>query len=139
MSDTLDDRVSNLEIMMSELPQIMNLRQERLENHMRDNAARFDEMGGRLNLLDRQMGMLVRDVRDLRGGVTRQLIAQDERISELKTDVTELKAGVTELKAGVTELKADVTELKADVTELKSGVTDLKTGVALILARLPPV
>ena len=62
------------------MPQLMNIR--------------FDEINGRLNLLDRQASLLLRDLRDIRAGVTRQLIAQDQEIAIIKTDIATLNTFV---------------------------------------------
>jgi hypothetical protein len=70
MDKTIEERVDDLESIYTDLPQLMN--------------ARFDEVNSRLNLLDRQSATLIRDLRDVRGGVTRQLIAQDVEIANLK-------------------------------------------------------
>ena len=78
MIPTLEERVTDLEKLYTDLPEIMNLRFSRVETALRENATRFDEIAGRLNLLDTQMGMMIRDMRDLRGGVTRQLVGQDD-------------------------------------------------------------
>ena len=137
MPDTIEKRVLDLENLMSEIPEILNLRNERFENAMRENTSRFDEMGGRLNLLDRQMGMMVRDMRELRGAVTRQLIAQDERLAKIEGEVAGLKSDVAALKSEVASLKSDVSSLKSDVSTLKSDVADMKATLALILERLP--
>ena len=118
MEATIEKRVTDLEALIIDLPEIMNFLFERVETALRDHAARFDEMGGRLNLLDKQMGMVLRDVRDMRGGVTRQLMAQDGEIAAIKDDVSVLKADVAELKADVLGLKTDVSVLKTDVKSI---------------------
>jgi hypothetical protein len=69
MSKTIDERVEDLESIYGDLPSLLNLR--------------LDEVNGRLNLVDRQMAAMLRDMRDLRGGVTRQLIEQDKQIAAL--------------------------------------------------------
>ena len=80
MELTRDKRVAALENLITDLPEIINFRMERIDTALRKNATRFDEISGRLNLHDKQAGMLMRDMRGLRGGVTRMLVAQDEAI-----------------------------------------------------------
>ena len=123
MEVTIEKRVTDMEHIISDIPVIMNYRFERFDTALRDHNARFDEINGRLNLLDQQMSMMLRDMRDLRGGVTRMLVAQDQEIATIKTDV-----------AG---LKTDVAGLKTDVAGLKVDVAEIKAAVHLILARLP--
>ncbi len=124
MEVTIEKRVADMELIIGDIPQIMNYRFERFDTAFRDHTARFDEISGRLNLLDKQMGMLLRDMRDLRGGVTRLLVAQDEEIASVKTSVT----GLT----------TDVAELKADVAVLKTDMSEVKSALHQILARLSP-
>ena len=50
------------------------------------------DMAVRIGLLDRRMSTLVRDVRDLRGGVTRQLTAQDAELAAMKGQIADLAA-----------------------------------------------
>lgn len=130
MEVTIEKRVTDMEHIISDIPVIMNYRFERFDTALRDHNARFDEINGRLNLLDQQMSMMLRDMRDLRGGVTRMLIAQDAEIASLKADVAGLKTDVAGLRSDVTGLKTDVSGLKADVAEIKSAIH-------LILTRLP--
>lgn len=144
MEVTIEKRVTDMEHIISDIPVIMNYRFERFDTALRDHNARFDEINGRLNLLDQQMSMMLRDMRDLRGGVTRMLIAQDAEIASLKADMAGLKTDVAGLKTDVSGLKADVAGLTTDVAGLRSDVAGLKTDVAeiksaihLILARLP--
>jgi len=87
MIKTIEDRVDDLESIYGDMPSLLNLR--------------FDEVNGRLNLLDRQMAALIRDVRDMRGGVTRQLIEQDKEIVLLKEQITLLNSKLDEQSASL--------------------------------------
>lgn len=129
MVDTIDKRLGDLEAIVTDLPELLNLRLERIDVALRDNAARFDEMSGRMNLLDKQMGMLIRDLRDMRGGVTRQLVEQDKRLAtmEQRLDALEQRFGAIEQRFSALEqrfgaMETDVSTLKADSTEIKSDV-----------------
>jgi predicted nuclease with TOPRIM domain len=53
--------------------------------------AQLSELSGRFNLMDRQIAALTRDVRDLRGGITRHLVEQGKRLTamEARLDTTE--------------------------------------------------
>jgi prefoldin subunit 5 len=100
----LDRRMTSLETYCWELPTLINSRNDRFESE-------FSDLRNRLQHLDRSMSAMQMDMRDLRGGVTRQLIAQDQVIQELKADVTIIKADVGTLKADVGTLKAGIAEL----------------------------
>jgi len=78
MADTFEQRIKDLEDLMFDLPNILNLRLESL-------GASHSEITARLGLIDKQGGMIQRDMRDLRGGVTRQLVEQDKRLSAIET------------------------------------------------------
>lgn len=92
MTDTLEKRVGDLEALVGDIPEMINLRLERIDSVLQAHTARFDEMAGRLNLLDRQMGMITRDMRDMRGGVTRQLVEQDNRLASIERKLDEILA-----------------------------------------------
>ena len=138
MADTLEGRVQEIEDLIADIPQMMSLRLESLTAAQQDASAR-------IGLLDKQMAMMMREMRDLRGGVTRMLVAQDAEIAAIKADVTEFKAGlasikgdVTEFKAGLAGIKGDVTEFKAGLASIKGDVSEMKVALHMILARLPP-
>ncbi len=73
MTDTIDKRVSDLEDLLADIPQMLSLRLEGITAAQQESTAR-------IGFLDKQMAMLIRDVRDMRSGVTRQLKVQDERL-----------------------------------------------------------
>ncbi len=120
MIPTLEERVTDLEKLHTDLPEIMNLRFSRVETALRENATRFDEIAGRLNLLDTQMGMMIRDMRDLRGGVTRQLVGQDGRLATMETRLTAVE-----------------TQVAALATLMETRLTPIEEKLDAILARLP--
>ncbi|MEQ1697771.1 MAG: hypothetical protein ABL901_18220 [Hyphomicrobiaceae bacterium] len=113
MTKTIDERVDDLESIYGDLPSLLNLR--------------LDEVNGRLNLLDRQMAAMIRDMRDLRGGVTRQLIEQDKQIAALRSEVAALHDKVAALNERFAALN--------DKFDEKIGALDAKLDA--ILARLP--
>ena len=73
----LEKRMINAEDLIADLPHTMNLRLETIVGAQHEVAAR-------LGLMDKQLSILVRDVRDMRGGVTRQLAEQDKRLNQLE-------------------------------------------------------
>lgn len=120
---TLDERVSDLEEIVGDIPHLLNTRLELIQSNQQ-------EANARLNFLDRQMGMILREIRDMRGGVTRQLMEQDKRIASMAQDISGLKSDVGDLKSDVSGLKSDVSGLKSDVTGLKSEFSGLKSNVS---------
>ena len=163
MEHTIEKRVSDMEALINDIPHILNLRLERFDTSFYENAKRFDEVNARLNLIDKQFNMLTSDMRDLRSGVTRQLIAQDKAIAELRTEVqvfkTMTEGQFTQLQDRMArmemaqdalraELKSDIAELKAEMkremnamrVEFKSEMAAMQSAMAgkldLIIAKL---
>jgi chromosome segregation ATPase len=130
MLKPLEQRVEDLEDIVADIPALVNLR---LENMISNQQ----EANDRIALLDRQIATLTRDVRDLRGGVTRQLKAQDVEIAEVKATVMDVNTRLTRVEADVAVLKTDVAALKTDVASLSTGIATVQVGIDEILARLP--
>lgn len=86
-------------------------------------TASQQDASARIGLLEKQMAMVMREMRDLRGGVTRMLVAQDAEIAAIKADVAGMRAQIGRIEADVTETMADVSEMNATMKA--------------ILARLP--
>lgn len=76
MSDTVEKRLSDVENLVWDIPNILNTRFARFEAALADNTTR-------LASLERTIASLQTDMRDLRGGVTRQLIEQDRRLADI--------------------------------------------------------
>ena len=62
----IEQRVENLKDLVCDLPQLLNLRMDSLTTTQHDMATR-------ISLLDMQMSVLKRNVRDMRGSVTPSL------------------------------------------------------------------
>ena len=95
LTKTLDEHVTDLETIYTDLPEIMNLRFERFN-------AQASEINSRLGLMDKQFAALTRDVRDLRSGMTAQLRllieAQRSQGEELRKQGEELRKQGEELR-----------------------------------------
>ena len=122
MLKPLEQRVDDLEDLIADIPHMINLRLENLLSAMH-------ETNTRIALIDRQVGGFVRDIRDLRGGVTRQLIAQDKEIAEIKAKVSGIEGKVSGIEGKVSGIEGKVSGLEAK----------LDAGFAELLARLPKV
>ena len=125
MLKPLEQRVDDLEDIIADIPNLVNKRLETI-------VLNQHEANDRIALLDRQMSGLMRDIRDMRGGVTRQLIGQDQEIAEIKARVIKLEADIGGLQNDVAGLKSDVATLKSDVATLMSDVATMKSDVATI-------
>lgn len=86
MSDVKEPerRVAQLESFYTDIPEMMNLRLDR-------NDAAHAEHSARLSIIDKQLAALTRDVRDMRGGITRQLMGQDQRLTAIEQRLTALE------------------------------------------------
>ena len=71
--EALTKRVENMEDLIADIPVLLNARLETI-------AAGYNETSARLVVIDKQLATLTRDLRDMRGAVTRQLLGQDERL-----------------------------------------------------------
>lgn len=83
MSDIIEKRVTDVENLVWEIPSLLNTRFARFETALADNTAR-------LASLERTIASMLTDVRDLRGGVTRQLVAQDQRLASIEAQLGEI-------------------------------------------------
>lgn len=118
MNETIEGRVGeverrlgNIEDLIVDLPQVINLRLETI-------VAAQRETSGRMNLMEQQLALLSRDVRDMRGGVTRMLVAQDKRLDEMSSRQDEMSSRIEKLKYEMSGIKAQLTSLTDAVTRL---------------------
>ena len=94
MSDVeeLERRVVELENFYTDIPEMLNLRLDR-------NDAAHAEHSARLSIIDKQLAALTRDVRDMRGGVTRQLTGQDQRLTAMEQRLTAIERRQSNIEA----------------------------------------
>ena len=104
MTENLDKRVADLEALIADLPELLNVRFQRVDATLSEFTARF-------NLLDKQMAMLVRDMRDLRGGVTSQLVEQDKRLTAIEQKLDGHDRRLAAMESDVAAIRADVKEI----------------------------
>ena len=83
--EALTKRVEQMEDLIADIPVMLNLRLETI-------AGGYTETGARLAVIDKELANLTRDVRDMRGAVTRQLIAQDERLRSMEAKLETVSA-----------------------------------------------
>ncbi|MGE0627243.1 MAG: hypothetical protein AB7O43_05410 [Hyphomicrobiaceae bacterium] len=99
--EDLDRRLIDVEGLVTDLPEMINLRFERI-------VTTLSEVTAGLNIADKQTATLTRDVRDLRGAVTRQLLAQDERLTAMEAKLTKMGAQQTTIEAKIDQILAVV-------------------------------
>lgn len=96
MTEILAQRVRDVEELIYDIPQLLEARlnnvavasQEtgsRLASLERQVSAASQEASSRITLLERQMAQMLREVRDMRGGVTAQLVAHDRKIAGVES------------------------------------------------------
>lgn len=90
MNDTLEKRVTDVENLVWEIPNLLNTRFTRFEAALADNTAR-------LTSLERTITSVLTDVRDLRGGVTRQLVEQDKRLAAMEGRLAGIEGQLAEI------------------------------------------
>ena len=111
MTDLLEKRVSEIETLVWEIPNLLNIRFARFETEVASLRGAIVDNTGRLVSMERAMSMLQIDMRDLRGGVTRQLVAQDERIAELGQQFKELRTEFGGMKSDIGGIKQTLEEI----------------------------
>ena len=104
LTKTLDERVSDLETIYTDLPEILNLRFDALR-------AQASETTSRLGLMDNLISTLTRDLRDMRSGMTGQLrlILDEQRKQgeEIRKQGEEIRKQGEEMK----EIKTALAEI----------------------------
>ncbi len=123
MTDQLEQRVTDIEDLIADIPQMVSLRMESLQGSQQETSAR-------IGLIDKQLSMVLREMRDLRGGVTRQLVEQDKRLAamERRLDALEIRFDA---------MIARLDTLDVELREVRSAIGALDSKLDLILARLP--
>ena len=87
---TTEERVNELESLVWDLPNLLNTRLARIDAELASLRAAIADNTTRLASLERIMTALQTDMRDLRGGVTRQLVEQDRRLITMADQLTEI-------------------------------------------------
>ena len=125
----LEQRVHELETLVWEIPNILNLRFDRFDGESRAMRTAVDDNTSRLILLERSLGLMQIDMRDLRGGVTQMLIAQDRTIADLKSKVGEIYGQIGEMLGQVDEMRGQLGEMLSQVGEMRGKVGEMGSQV----------
>lgn len=125
MSD-VEKRLNELESLVWDLPNLIDLRLGRVESS-------YAEVSGRLSRIDRTLVVLQTDMRDLRGGVTRQLVAQDARLARMEERIARMEARIERMEGPLVGIEKQMVELKSELSGLKESTSAM---LAAILAKL---
>ena len=82
MADVIEKRLTDLETLVWDIPNLLNARFTRFDTEFVSLRGALTDMTSRVAALERTMTGLQTDMRDLRGGVTRQLIEQDKQLKD---------------------------------------------------------
>ena len=82
MVDVIEKRLTDLETLVWDIPNLLNARFTRFDTEFVSLRGALTDMTTRVAALERTMTGLQTDMRDLRGGVTRQLIEQDKQLKD---------------------------------------------------------
>ena len=130
MSDVIEKRVTDIETLVWDIPNLLNLRFTRFETEVASLRGAIADNTSRVASVERAMTAMQVDMRDLRGGVTRQLVEQDRVLVAmgvtLKDQDRRLDAMGTSLKEQDRVLDAMGTSLKEQDRVLDAMGTSLK-------------
>ncbi len=124
-----EQRVKDMEDLIADIPHLVTLRMETLVAVQRETS-------GRLDHLDRQIGVLMRDIRDMRGGVTRMLVEQDKRLARHDDRFTALEDRLTGVEVRLTGVEVRLTGVEDRLTGVEAKVDDMNGKLDRIITRL---
>ena len=132
MTDLLDKRLTDIETIVWEFPNLINTRFERfdvetasLQRGQDSLRLAISDLTARVVQVERILGALQIDMRDMRAGITRHMLSQSKRMDAVEAGQARLEAGQAKLEAGQAKLEAG----QAAQAKL----------LEAILARLPPL
>lgn len=128
MSD-VEKRLNELESLVWDLPNLIDLRLGRVESS-------YAEVSGRLSRIDRTLVVLQTDMRDLRGGVTRQLVAQDARLARMEERIARMEARIERMEERIERMEGPLVGIEKQMVELKSELSGLKESTSAMLAAI---
>lgn len=88
MSDLMEKRLADLENLVWETPNLVNTRFERFDSEFASLRNAIVDNTLRLKALERALILMQADMRDLRSGVTRQLVEQDKRLAGIEQQLS---------------------------------------------------
>ena len=97
---------------------MLNLRLSRFDTAITALRVSIEDNTSRLAGLERLMGLMQADMRDLRGGVTRQLSAQDEELRVIGVRLTSLEKSQQALIDGQAKLSNELNEIGGTLKEV---------------------
>ena len=89
--------MTDVENLLWELPNLLNTRFTRFDAELSALRVAISDNTKRVESLERTMTLIQTDMRDMRGGVTRQLVEQDKRLAVIETKIDRLEAKIEEV------------------------------------------
>jgi outer membrane protein TolC len=126
----LEQRLHELESIVWSIGPTLNLRIEAVQKRFDTSDAIIRELSARMASMENQQSALQTDIRDMRGGVTRMLLAQDETIRDLAHRMDRLEAAQVRLEAAQERLEVGQRESVARFDAVEATLAE-------ILRRLP--
>jgi chromosome segregation ATPase len=134
MSDILDKRVTDIETVVWSLPNL-------LTDRMTGVQAALTTLSARVEHVERMQTMLQTDTRDMRGGVTRQLVAQDQTIRDVVARLERLEQRQERLEQRVAGVETALKDQEKRLAGIDASIAALDKNVTAkldqIISRLP--
>ena len=97
MTDLMEKRLADLENLVWETPNLVNTRFERFDSEFASLRNAIVDNTLRLKALERALILMQADMRDLRSGVTRQLVEQDKRLGSMEGKLSHMDGKLDEI------------------------------------------
>lgn len=112
----LHKRITEIETLLWEIPNLIETRFTRFDAEFGAQRAAIADNTARLVQLERAFTLLQADMRELRGGVTRQLLEQDKRLAALdgRLAAIEEKLGALDTKLSGHDRRFSTLDTKLD-------------------------
>ena len=104
MADVIDKRISDLESLVWDIPNLLNARFTRFDTEFVSLRGALSDITTRVAALERTMTALQTDMRDLPGGVTRQLVEQDKQLKDQNIRLTAIEQKIDGLEVKLDEV-----------------------------------
>ena len=130
LPENTENCLTDIETIVWELPGLFNTRFSKFD-------AGYAEVSSRLHLMDLSLAALQNDVRDLRGGVTRQLNAQDQRLKEMEGRLSIIETQLKGIEIRLRDFDQRLNGIETRLDGIETRVERMETMLATILERLP--
>ena len=139
MTVDIEKRVTDIETLVWELPNLINTRFHRFDAEFTSSRTAIADNTARLVQVERAMTLLQADLRDLRSGVTRQLVEQERRLAAIESRLDKLESRLEKLESRMDNLEKRFGVVEGRLDGLEGKIDRLSGQMAealVILARL---